>query len=351
MKARWIDAWGGPLRCGELPDPRPAEGELLIQVEACGVGLTVLNCMRGDLGNDPDGLPLVPGHELVGVVAEAGPGVGREWIGRRVVAYFYLFCGRCQQCSNGEESLCTQLDGYVGVQRNGGYAELATIPLRNAVPVSTALDPVLATAIPDAIATPVRVAQRAALAPGERVAVIGAAGGVGVHMVQVALLHGARVAALEADRAKLAAIERKFDVPAIDSSEFSDVHLPADWNDSVDVVIDLLGTSGSAAWSAAALDRRGRLVLLTTFRDVEFSLSQRAVVLAETTVLGSRYARRSELRTAAHYVETGRIEPIIGEIAPWTEVDSIHAHLTEGSLWGRGAIDWKQHAAPEASGD
>ena len=338
------------MQCGERPDASPAQGELLLRVEACGVGLTVLNCIRGDLGHEASDLPRVPGHEIVGVVIGAGPGVARGWLGQRVVVFFYLFCGTCQECQKGREALCTQLAGYMGVQRDGGYAELVTVPVRNAVRVSDALDPVLATAIPDAIATPVHVARRAGLAPGERVVVIAAAGGVGVHMVQVALLHGALVAGLEAKQSKLEALEREFDISAVDSTDFSEIRLPGSWHGRADVVVDLLGTSESSGWAATVLDRGGRLVLLTTFRDVEFALSQRAAVLEEITVLGSRYASRDEVQTAAEYVESQKVIPIVSEVAPWTEVEALHEHLRAGTLWGRGALDWN-HAPPGPHGD
>jgi D-arabinose 1-dehydrogenase-like Zn-dependent alcohol dehydrogenase len=340
MRARWIDLWGGPLQRGELPDPRPGDGELLVRVEACGVGLTVLNCIRGDLGDKPGNLPRVPGHELVGTVIETGPGVDPGRAGERVMAFFYLFCGRCPECLGCREPLCRELAGYVGVDRDGGYAELAVLPARNAVRLPGAIDPVLATAIPDAIATPVHVAHRAAIAPGERVAVIGAGGGVGVHMAQVARLHGARVAGLEADRAKLAALEGELGVEAVDSCDFTDVRLPRGWGERADVVVDPVGSRASLEWSMSALAAGGRLVLLTTFRDVAFSLSPRDVVLGGHAVIGSRYASRYELLLAAEHVAAGRVRPIVTETAGWKDVERLHDLLRDGQLLGRGALRW-----------
>jgi len=98
VRARWIDRWGGELLAGERDDPLPGLGEVLVQTEACGIGLTVLNCIRGDLGDDPGDLPRVPGHELVGTVVARGDGVDDRLEGRRVMAYFYLACGHCRPC-------------------------------------------------------------------------------------------------------------------------------------------------------------------------------------------------------------------------------------------------------------
>ncbi|HSJ54834.1 MAG TPA: alcohol dehydrogenase catalytic domain-containing protein, partial [Anaerolineae bacterium] len=110
-----IHAWGGDLCWDSFEVPEPGPGQALVRVEACAIGLTVLNWMRGDLGNDPGLLPRVPGHEIVGWVAAVGPGVLVPAVGDRVVAYIYLSCGHCQPCRSGHDSMCTNLGGYLSV--------------------------------------------------------------------------------------------------------------------------------------------------------------------------------------------------------------------------------------------
>ncbi len=110
-----------PTTLVELPDPEPGPGEVLVDVLACAVGLTTRNMLRGDLGDDPRLLPLVPGHELVGTVSGVGPGVTSRWLGQRVTAHFYLFCGLCLRCLAGEEPLCEALEGMLGVHRPGPW--------------------------------------------------------------------------------------------------------------------------------------------------------------------------------------------------------------------------------------
>ena len=338
MRGRRIARWGGPAELELLPEPAPGDGEVLVRVEACGVGLTVLNCMAGDLGDAPEDLPRVPGHELVGTIVEAGSGVPGERVGERVAAYFYLFCGRCPACLAGREPLCERLAGFLGVHRDGGYAELATLPERNAIPLPDGIDPVIATTIPDAIATPVHVAERAAIAPGERVAVIGAGGGVGIHMVQVARERGAEVAALDAAPAKLGWLRDELGVPAIDSSDFAAASLPASWRRGADAVVDLVGNEASASWALGSLAPGGRLVALTTFRETTFAVGSRALVLAEASILGSRYASRHELIRAGRLVAEGRVRPVVGARATLDDVDEIHGALRSGELLGRGAL-------------
>ena len=340
MRSAQISSWGGPLELGERPEPIADAGEVLVRVQACGVGLTVLNCIRGDLGNDPGDLPRVPGHELTGTVAAVGPGVDPRLTGEQVVAYFYLSCGTCRQCLAGFEPLCERSDGYVGVNRDGGYAEVCALPAFNVLPLASSLDPVVATTIPDAIATPVDVARRAAVRPGCRTAVVGAGGGVGIHMVQVAAAFGADVAGLDVDERKLDYLERELGVAAIDASDFGRVRLPPSWQGAVDVVVDFVGTRESLEWGLACLGANGTLVCTTTFHGRSFDVSPRDLVLAQVTVAGSRYASRAEVGIAASLVASGRVRPVIGRCVELDALESLHEELRQGTLLGRGALVW-----------
>lgn len=312
----------------------------MIEVAACGVGLTVLNCIRGDLGNDPAQLPRTPGHELVGRIVATGPGVGASRQGELVTAYFYLFCGLCRACLAGSESLCSSLAGFVGVDLDGGYQQLVSLPARNAVRLPEDLDPVSATVIPDAVATPVHVSHRARIGAGDRVAVIGAGGGVGIHMVQVARVFGGDVLGLEVSDSKLGFLESELKVAVADASDLERVSLPARWGGRCDVVVDFVGRPASLAWALSVLGEGGRLVTLTTFPGVELVASPRDLVFRQISILGSRYAGRHGLDLAARLLRGGRIEPVIGRRVPAAEVEELHAELRAGTLLGRGAIVW-----------
>jgi D-arabinose 1-dehydrogenase-like Zn-dependent alcohol dehydrogenase len=341
MKALVLHEWGGAPVLEDVADPRPGEGEVLIEVSACGVGLTVLNTIRGDLGDKPTNLPRVPGHEYVGTISAVGPGVDRGRVGETVAAYFYLFCGSCRRCLAGTEDLCENLAGFVGVDLDGGYAERAVTPARNAVTLPAALDPALATTIPDAVATPVHVARRAGIEPGKRVVVVGAGGGVGIHMVQVARAFGADVLGLDVGAAKLHYLTEELGIDAASSADFDAIELPASWaDDQPDVVIDFLGNHRSLAWGAGALGLGGRLVVLTTFPGVDFPVSPRSLVFREASILGSRYATRHELGVAAELVRSGRVRPVVGRQESAGGVLAIHDDLLHGRLLGRGALVW-----------
>jgi propanol-preferring alcohol dehydrogenase len=121
MKAMQLAAPRTALRIVDLPVPRPGRGQLLIKVRACGVCRTDLHVVDGDLAQGK--LPIVPGHEIVGTVAEKGPDVKRFAIGERVgVPWLGSTCGRCRYCAAGRENLCDEAR-FTGYHIDGGYAE------------------------------------------------------------------------------------------------------------------------------------------------------------------------------------------------------------------------------------
>jgi propanol-preferring alcohol dehydrogenase len=114
-----------PLRFSEIDDPAPADGEILMQVSACGVCHTELDEIEGR--TTPPLLPVVLGHQVVGRVAAVGKKSTRFKLGDRVgVAWIFSACGKCKLCKSGNENLCADFKA-TGRDVNGGYAELMTV--------------------------------------------------------------------------------------------------------------------------------------------------------------------------------------------------------------------------------
>jgi len=121
MRAMLLEAPGRPLVDAELPRPEPGAGQVLLEVRACGVCRTDLHVADGELPHPK--LPLVLGHEIVGVVAELGAGATRLRRGARVgVPWLGWTCGHCADCRAGRENLCERAR-FTGYQLDGGYAE------------------------------------------------------------------------------------------------------------------------------------------------------------------------------------------------------------------------------------
>jgi alcohol dehydrogenase, propanol-preferring len=143
MRAMRLDAAGPLLRLVEgHPVGPPGPGEVLIQVRACGVCRTDLHIVDGEL--DRPKLPLIPGHEIVGVVSAAGENVHALRPGDRVgVPWLGWTCGRCVYCRSGRENLCAEAR-FTGYQIDGGYAEYAVADARYCFRIPSAFDDVAA---------------------------------------------------------------------------------------------------------------------------------------------------------------------------------------------------------------
>lgn len=133
MKAMLFDAPGRPLRAAVVPGPGPGPGQLLLRVAACAVCRTDLHVLDGEL-REPK-VPLVLGHEIVGVVEACGEGASRFAPGERVgVPWLGSTCGRCPFCESGAENLCDEAR-FTGYHIDGGFAERTVADERFCFPI------------------------------------------------------------------------------------------------------------------------------------------------------------------------------------------------------------------------
>jgi propanol-preferring alcohol dehydrogenase len=188
MHAQVLRGAGQPLTAAELPAPRPGPGQLLIAVKACAVCRTDLHIVDGEL-TEPK-LPLVPGHEIIGTVAERGDGANRFEVGQRVgVPWLGWTCGACEYCGGGRENLCDRAR-FTGYQIDGGYAELTVADERYCFAIPPAYDDVAAAPLMCAGLIGYRSLRLAG--DGERLGIYGF--GAAAHIVaQVARHQGRRV--------------------------------------------------------------------------------------------------------------------------------------------------------------
>jgi propanol-preferring alcohol dehydrogenase len=188
MRAQLLTAARQPLATAELPVPRPRAEQVLLQVKACAVCRTDLHIVDGEL-SEPK-LPLVPGHEIVGVVVETGAAVDRFAVGDRVgVPWLGWTCGVCEFCRRGQENLCDRAR-FTGYQIDGGYAEFAVADQRYCFPIDPRYGDVAAA--PLLCAGLIGYRTLCLAGDGERVGIYGF--GAAAHIVaQVARFQGRRV--------------------------------------------------------------------------------------------------------------------------------------------------------------
>ena len=121
MRAMLLDQPGTRLRAAQVAVPQPGPGQILVRVRACGVCRTDLHIADGELA--PHRLPLILGHEAVGIVEQCGAGVGEWRPGQRVgIPWLGITCGACPYCRARAENLC-DAPGFTGYDRDGGYAQ------------------------------------------------------------------------------------------------------------------------------------------------------------------------------------------------------------------------------------
>ncbi len=344
MKALLLKEPGGSLHLEETPIPQPGSGEALVRVRACGLGLTLVWNRQGrgfGRGTIRDKTPRIIGHEIAGDVVEIGPNVTSFQPGDRVNVYFYLTCGNCRWCNVGREDLCDNHAGYVGRQIDGGLAEYVKLPERNLCRIPPAMDYVDAAITADAIATPVHVLrERARVKAPETVLVVGAGGGVGIHMVQLAKALGARVLAVDISAEKLA-LAREMGADAVINSRetgFEEEARRLTGGRGVDVVVEMVGAADTMQASLDSLGKGGRLVFVGSYNS-QATLPLNARSLSNELVLtGSRYCSRQELADAVELVAQGRIRPVVTHICQLEEADAALQSIEAMELAGRACV-------------
>ena len=344
MRAMVLEAFGGTLKLETRLVPEPGPGEVLVQVVACGAGLTLESIRLGHLGGST---PRILGHEYSGTVAALGVGVEGWREGDPVTGSFYLFCGNCVMCASGRETLCLNNKGNIGAKIDGAFAEYVIVPARNLVRIPVGVVLREAGIIADAVATPYHIArERARIVAGQRVAVIGAGGGVGIHMLQVAKAFGAFVIAVERDAEKLRHLQDIAIDALIDaSSEAWQSDLEQAANNQLDVCIDFVGSPETTSKGLAALGRGGTFVIagampsLRADKNAVISAAPMYLVNKEISILGTRYATRAEIARSLELVRDSKVRPIIGASFPLEQAEAALEAIRQNQVFGRVLID------------
>ena len=313
MRVISVGRFGGPevLVPAAAPDPVAAPGEVVVAATASDVMFvdTMIRSGRG-VGFFPVRPPYVPGSGVGGEVISVGDGVDEGWLGRRVIAH----------------------TGSAG----GGYAERAAVSLEDTVAVPDGLDPLLAAAIIHDGPTALRVARLADVQPGEQVLVLGAAGGMGILLVQLLRARGARVIGAARGSAKVNAVGAAGADVVIDYGQpgWTSLLLDVTGGSGPAVVLDGVGgqlgldaygiiadggrfsAHGAPGGGFAAIDpddARHRKVTVTGLGDLQVRPGERADLA----------------RQLLPEVVSGRIRPLVGQTFPLAEAARAHALMED----------------------
>lgn len=318
-----------PLHMVEIDRPRPGPGQVVIRVTACGVCRSNLHMIEGDWPGVPSTFPMIPGHEVVGVVDELGAGVDWLSVGERVgVQPLWSTCGRCEYCLGGREQLC-QSKQITGETVQGGYAEYMLADARHTYHLPDELEDVAAASLFCPGITAYGSVLKARLDPTKRVAVFGV-GGVGHVVLQMARLWGASVVGVARGAQHLALAEALGAERAIDASREDPVaELQAMGGADASIVF-----APSATLIGQALEATkpgGTVVLGVNGRFDRFPFAN------EKTVVGSLLGSRRQMQEVLALAAAGKIR-IVHEQHPLEEAQETLARLKRGEIEARAVL-------------
>jgi NADPH:quinone reductase-like Zn-dependent oxidoreductase len=344
MKAVQLVAHGAPgqFRYGEVPNPVPGEGEVLVRVAACGLNHLDLWMEEGQLPI-PLALPRISGGEISGEIAALGGGVADWQVGRRVAVQSNLFCGQCEFCARGQESLCLK-GQLLGVQRDGGFAEFAAVPARALVPLPENVEFQAAAALTLAGSTAMHMlTERSSVKRGDWVLAIGGASGVGSAAIQIARGLGARVLSTGSTEAK-----RQFAVSlgAEEAVDSTDSEWPARVRQltdkrGVDVIVEHVG--GEVLLQCfTCLARGGSIVTCGATAGREVPLKLWPIFVKEQKLIGSYGRNRKDIVATLDWAAQGKLKAAIWITYPLSQTPEAFAALRQRQAMGKVIIDCKR---------
>ncbi len=325
MTAAVIRRHGGPevLELCRIERPTPGYGEVRIRVAACALGGLDLFVCHGMPGVRIE-FPHVCGGQVVGVVDAVGEGEASDASGADLAGRLVLVDPALPD------------DRMLGETASGGLAEYVVVPAANVIALAPDADPVTHSTIPVGYATAHRMLfTRARVQAGETVAVLGAAGGVGVACVQLAKLAGARVIACSSSAAKLERIAQLGADELIDTSseDFGRRIWQLTEKRGADVVVDYLGRETLSA-SVRAAGRFGRVVVCGATTGFEAPMDLRYLWTRESMVIGSNGWERSDIERLVELVGGGSLQPVVHRVRPLSDVIEGFADLDQRRAFG-----------------
>ena len=333
MKAAVIRNPNTDLRFEERDRPTPARGEVLIGVRACGI-------CHGDLmlqlGQFPFAkYPIVPGHEIAGVVEDVGEDVTEFQRGARVgLSALFSSCGSCNQCCNDDEFLCSQMQ-FTGITKDGGYQEFMVAPASYVAPLPNELDFVDAAPLMCAGLTVFSALRHAGFAPGSRVAVIGL-GGLGHLAVLLVRAMNGRVAVLSTsadkrDQALSLGAERFVDL----TTESAGEALRA-WEGGADVIVATSPAADSMVTAFPGLALNGTMLVLGAPPE-NIAVSPFDLIMGRRRLMGSPAGSRKDLQDVLEFAAAHKVRPTVTRI-PLEDAGKALKEMHKGRIRGRAVL-------------
>ena len=315
-----------PLTFLDVPVPKPGPGEILLKVSACGVCHTELDEIEGRL---PPVLPVIPGHEIIGIVAEPGQGVKKFKVGDRAgIAWIYSSCGKCSFCRQGNENLCLKFKG-TGCDADGGYAEYTVISEDFAYPIPERFSDAQAAPLLCAGAIGYRDLKLAGIKPGQSLGLFGF--GASAHIViQVAVHWNCNVYAFTRSEAHRALAKQ---LGAVWAGTAED-----EPPEKLDCAIDFTPVGETVPNALRVLEKGGRLIIaVIRKRNAIPPLDYASLLWDEKEIKSVANITRSD---AQEFLPLAAEIPILPEVQEFSlsEANDVLVMLKEGRVQGAAVL-------------
>ncbi len=333
------------LQFVDVPEPAPGRGEVRLRLRAAAFNRLDRFTLAGIPGV-PVERPHVLGSDGAGVVDRWGEGVSDPPLGTRVLLNPGLWDGTCDACRAGREALCRNYR-IVGEHTQGTATALAVVPRRNVHPIPPQLSFEEAAAVPLVFQTAWRALKTIGeVGPGDRVAIVGAGGGVPTAAVQVAKLLGAKVAVVSRSAGKFA---RSRALGADEVLRFDEEH-PLDralweWSEKrgVDVVFDSVGAP-TLPRSLRAVARGGRVVVIGATAGPLVEVDLRTLFWRQASIRGSTMASAGEFAEVLGHLSAGRLRPVVDSVVPFERAADALARFDAPDLFGKVVVSIPESA-------
>jgi alcohol dehydrogenase len=338
-----VEEYGRPLveRAFEPEPLRP--GTARIQILTCGVCFSDVKTSRGQMPFSAGlELPHVPGHEICARVVETDP-PGAPPEGTTVAVYHYWPCGVCYYCRAGDETLCLNLEAWMGFTHPGGFQDELVVPLDRLLLLPDGIDPIQAAPMTCAIGTAYRaIVTRGGVRAGMSVGVIGV-GGVGIHALQIARAAGAHAVGFDFSNRALA-VCGDLGLTALRADDEASVaeSVAATDGGGFDIVVNTVGATSAFEQSCRIVRKGGRVVGVGYSGSSSLSMASARFVLDEIECVGSRYASRGELGRAIALVAAGAVKPVVDMVRPLEAVNEVFEALERGEIVGRAVLELRR---------